>query len=451
MDEPRSRVEIPDTPFSRTSNEEPNLGPSLGWATRRSRHDRHGSGADADDDARARIELSEDASLSAGDPSSPNRLVEGDAEEVLRALRPELEGQVQLFYLDPPYNTGQAAAPSADGMVYDDAVEHGAWLDMLEGVIDEALALLKPSGSILLHLDDNELDYAKVLMDELFGRAAFISRITIDARAPSAFSTVNRGVFKASEYLLWYARDRSRLLSQSLRVARPFDRAYARFLENPADPHEAWRIHPLRDAFERSGYGDLERFVVEHAAQVCRLAPISNSKAGKATIAAKERSRSQPGVVLRVERRAHPPQYILDGNQLIFYERNVSLIDGERRPSAPLTNIWNDIAWEGIATEGGVRFKKGKKPERLLRRCIELCTQPGDWVIDPFSGSGTTAAVAQKLGRRWIGVEQADHIRTRAQPRLARVVGGDDRTGITAVANWKGGGGFRFLRADRRD
>ena len=152
-----------------------------------------------------------------------------------------------------------------------------------------------------------------------------------------------------------------------------------------------------------------------------------------------------PGRVLHM-RRAAPLDdvYVLDAQQLIFYSKNVAMIDGERTASKLLTNIWSDIAWEGIAGEGGVRFPKGKKPERLLRRCIELTTNPGDLVLDSFAGSGTTGAVAHKMGRRWIMVEIGDHADTHIVPRLTKVIDGTDQGGISKAVGWEGGGGFRY-------
>lgn len=136
--------------------------------------------------------------------------------------------------------------------------------------------------------------------------------------------------------------------------------------------------------------------------------------------------------------------YVMNGRQIYFYESKVREIDGERVPAKPLTNLWTDIPYNGIAREGGVEFKNGKKPERLVWRCIELSTDPGDLVLDSFAGSGTTGAVAHKMGRRWIMVEIGDHADTHILPRLHKVIDGDDQGGVTKAVDWKGGGGFRY-------
>ncbi|MDA8032256.1 MAG: site-specific DNA-methyltransferase, partial [Alphaproteobacteria bacterium] len=138
--------------------------------------------------------------------------------------------------------------------------------------------------------------------------------------------------------------------------------------------------------------------------------------------------------------------YILNGEGMVFYEGRLVDIDGSKLPGEILTDVWTDIGWTGIANEGGVQFKNGKKPERLVRRCLEMATSEGDLVLDSFCGSGTTAAVAHKMGRKWIAVELADHCHTHIIPRMKRVIDGDDRTGISRSVNWKGGGGFRYYR-----
>ncbi|MCB9760281.1 MAG: site-specific DNA-methyltransferase [Alphaproteobacteria bacterium] len=368
-----------------------------------------------------------------------NLLIHGENLAALTALMPGIEGQVRCVWIDPPYNTGNRKAPPRGQAGYHDDRSSADWLAMMRPRLDLLRRCLRPDGSLFVQLDDNEMDALKLLLDELFGRDAFISRITVDARAPSAFSTVNRGVFKASEYLLWYARDRSQLRENPLRVPRPPDPAYRKWLVNPEDPHPAWRFTTLRKACPPGV--PLERFQVEHAAQVCRLASISDTKAGRAIVEAKQRSKADPDAVLRVDREGQDPIWITRGQQLLFYDRQVSRVDGALTASRPLTNVWTDLSWEGIANEGGVRFKQGKKPERLVRRCLQLATDPGDLVLDCFLGAGTTAAVAHKMGRRWIGIEQGPQIALVRQ-RLERVVAGQDPTGITALEGWAGGGAF---------
>ena len=380
-----------------------------------------------------------------------NRLVFGDNLLALKALEQEFLGRVKCVYIDPPFNTGAAFEN------YEDGIEHSLWLSLMAYRLELLHALLRPDGVLFVHLDDNELDYCKVLLDEVFGRGNFINRITIEARSPSAFSTVNPGVFKATEYLLWYAKDRQLFRERAVRVKRQPDYAYNKWLQNPDDNHQKWRFVTVMEAYSSAEQPRARRpdsllehfnaFIVRHASQVCRLAAISDTGAGQIIVSKKRESESKPGKILRVDRGdGMEPVFITDGQQIIFYDKNVAHIDGEISATRPLTNVWSDIPWEGIANEGGVTFRKGKKPERLLRRCIDLATDPGDWVLDSFAGSGTTGAVAHKMGRRWIMVELGEHCHTHIIPRLKKVIDGKDSGGITEAVGWEGGGGFRYYR-----
>ena len=387
-----------------------------------------------------------------GEPTGHNRLVHGENLAALGALAAQEPGSVQCVYIDPPYNRG------TDHSHYADARSRSEWLGFMAERLVLLRRLLRREGSLFVQLDDNQIDYLKVLLDDLFGADAFVGRITVQARAPSAFSTVNRGVFKASEYILWYARDRAHFVDHPVRVPRTPDPAYTKWIDNPDDPPTAWRTSTVRAAYTRaSGVRAVrradpafQRFVVAHAGQVFRLAPISDTKAGAGTVAVKQQSRAAPGQVFVHDRGPDlSPVHVLNGQQICRYDRNVSIIDGVPTASRPLTNIWSDIAWEGIAREGGARFKQGKKPERLLRRVLQLSTRPGDRVLDAFGGSGTTAAVAHKMGRTWMLIEKGPQARTIALPRLQRVVDGDDPTGISASVGWSGGGGFSVWTVDR--
>ena len=390
-------------------------------------------------------------------------------------------------------------------------------------------SLLHEEGSLFIHLDDSEVDYCKVILDEIFGRANFVNRITIEARSPSAFSTVNPGVFKASEYILWYCKDKSEFQSKTMRIEKEnIDKAYNKFLLNKEKSRDEWKLISLNQAFLESWNEDrikhikefvndnyeffkeksnkeiqllfeeqftyaqmlklsnvksqfskkakqfnleefsqwaylylLERvsapykendyknFVLLNAEFVCREAEIDDDGAGKQTVDLKNESLNEIGKFFTLEREGYDTQVIRNGKQIIFYNKNVESIEGKLTPTKLLTNIWSDISWEGIAKEGDVKFKKGKKPEKLIQRCIELATSATDsenWVLDSFGGSGTTAAVAHKIGRKWVMVELGEHCHTHIIPRLKKVINGTDQAGISKSVNWKGGGGFKYYR-----
>ncbi|MET3499642.1 adenine-specific DNA-methyltransferase [Mucilaginibacter rubeus] len=391
----------------------------------------------------------ENPEYSYGDPSTENMLIHGDNLLALKALEQDYAGKIKCIYIDPPYNTGNAFEH------YDDGIEHSLWLNLIHKRLSLLKTLLAKDGCIFIQLDDNELDYCKIICDELFGRNNFVNRITIDVRAPSAFSTVNPGVFKASEYLLFYAKDKSFFKEIGTRVAREPDYAYSLWLQNPDADFKEWKFENVLNAYRRivkekesthprKRLDDYNKFVINNADRIARLASISDTGAGQQVIDLKNVSLSNKDEIFRLQRKQGLDDvYVLNGQQLIFYKKNVVEIEGKQQASKLLTNIWDDIAWEGIANEGGVIFKRSKKPERLIKRILELTTNEGDLVLDSFLGSGTTAAVAHKMRRKYIGIELGDHAITHCYPRLKAVVDGE-QGGISKAIGWQGGGGFKF-------
>lgn len=398
--------------------------------------------------------LIENKKLSYGDKESENMLIHGDNLLALKALETDFSGKIKCVYIDPPFNTG--ARIDADGreIGYEDGYEHSIWLDMMHKRLELIKILLADNGAIFIHLDENEIDYCKVMMDEIFGRKNFMNRITVDSRSPSAFSTVNPGVFKSAEYILFYAKDRSKLVEYPIRVERTPDYAYDKFIINFEENYSKWKYITVSEAFDknyskksRKPQGvmvDYNRFIVENADRIFRFTAISDTGAGKAIVELKHKSLDNKGVIFRMERDGELDDiYILNGQQISFYKKNIREIDGKKCATTMLTDIWTDIAWEGIANEGGVTFKKGKKPEKLLKRCLELVTNEGDMVLDSFLGSGTTVAVAHKMKRKWIGIEMGEHCYSHSRARINYVIDGD-KTGISSIVDWQGGGGYKF-------
>lgn len=402
--------------------------------------------------------LIHDPSMDYGDPDTGNMLIHGDNLLVLKALEQDFAGKIKCIYIDPPFNTGARIDADGNEIGYEDGIEHSIWLNLMAERLRIMRRLLSEDGAIFIHLDDNESDYCKVIADEIFGRRNFMNRITVDSRSPSAFSTVNPGVFKAAEYILFYAKNRSLLVESPVRIKRDPDYAYDKFIVNIDDEYSQWRYIALSDAYSqfseqakgsrktknpKQASDAYNTFIIDNAHRIFRFTAISDKGAGKATVELKYRSLDTPDTILRLERQGLDDVYVLNGQQITFYSKNIVEIDGQKCASRILTDIWSDIAWEGIASEGGVTFKKGKKPERLIKRCLELVTKPGDIVLDSFLGSGTTAAVAQKMHRRYIGIELGPHCYTHSRARLMRVVDGD-QTGISKIVDWHGGGGFTF-------
>ena len=239
------------------------------------------------------------------------------------------------------------------------------------------------------------------------------------------------------------------------------DSRYSKFIENFGDEFQHWRLVVLRDAFAqtlgitatklREKLGDdydvaLNDFVLENAERVVRTGRVKDKDVNESAREALQQSRRTKNTVFRSERQDRSDYYFLDGEQLLFYSSKTSIIDGIYVAGEVLSNIWDDLLSNNLHKEGGVSFPKGKKPEGLVKRILELFTDKGDLVLDSFAGSGTTGAVAHKMGRRWAMVELGEHCHSHIIPRLQGVIDGTDASGVTRAVNWKGGGGFRYYR-----
>lgn len=385
-----------------------------------------------------------------------NRLIFGDNLLALKALEQEFTGKVKCIYIDPPYNTGAAFEH------YDDGLEHSIWLGLIKERLDILKKLLTKNGVIFIHIDDKEMAYLKIVCDEIFGREQFLNMIVVKTSDPSGHKTVNPSPYSQTEYILMYAKDRSLYKYDQIYVESEYDSGYGKIILNKEEHYSKWKIRSLNEVvasslgFEntrlaRKSMGRMTfdalvaGYALEHRNCVFQSTAISNA-AGKAIVDARDKSKNLKDQVIHIEREDFEDIYILNGRQVYFYSSKVKEIDGELVPAKPLTNLWTDIPWNGIANEGDVEFKNGKKPERLIERILKISTSPGDLVLDSFAGSGTTGAVAHKMGRRWIMVELGEHCHTHIIPRLRKVIDGTDQGGISKAVNWQGGGGFRYYR-----
>ena len=390
-----------------------------------------------------RAPLEREPGRSYGDPSSENMLIHGDNLDAMKRLaQSELAGAFRCIYFDPPYNSGRRFAE------YDDALEPREWRAMLRVRLEAARSLLADEGSIFVQIDDTELGPLQVEMDDVFGRKQRVSTITVVRSAATGHKAINRGPVNVTDFLLVYAKERARWrCNPILRERLDYDDAYSTWLENPNDGPESWRFGPLVAHARRVLGGEasraaIESFAIEHAEHVVRFAQPRYEAVSREARALIDRSRREPDRVLCLERSGRSNFVLRGGNRVLRLEDKVAIRDGRRVIVEPLTNVWDDVPFQGIAREGGARFVRNKKPERLIARILALATQPGDWVLDAFLGSGTTAAVAHKMGRRWVGIERGEQMNELCVPRLRRVVDGEDTGGMSRALGWAGGGGF---------
>jgi adenine-specific DNA-methyltransferase len=384
-----------------------------------------------------------------------NRLIFGDNLLALKALEHEFAAKVKCVYIDPPFNTGEAFEH------YDDGVEHSLWLDLMAQRLRLIHRLLSSDGTLFIHIDDNELGYLIVLCDEIFGRTNRINVITFKQSSASGPKAINPGLVTTANYLIFYAKDKARWRPNRVYQAVPRDDRYSSFIENVEDHYSTWRLGTLREAFARHHKStwaevrvrfadrledELTKFVLKYRDRVVQPALIRDKDINEDARAALQRSRDAPDSVVCSARADKDDYYFLNGKQLLFYRNKVKRVGGVETSALAASNIWDDLLSNNVHQEGGVSFPKGKKPEALLERILLFASQPGDWILDSFAGSGTTGAVAHKMGRRWIMVELGDHCHTHVLPRMIRVVDGSDVGGVTGSVGWKGGGGFRYYR-----
>lgn len=384
-----------------------------------------------------------DAARSYGDPSSESAVIHADNVDAMERLaRDGFLGRFRCAYFDPPFNSGRRFAE------YEDARSPDAWRAMMTRRLEVARSLLADDGAAFVEIDDTELGSLQVAMDAVFGREHRIATITVVRSAATGHKAINPGLVNVTDFILAYARDRARWRpNRQVRERDDYDRAYSTWLENPGDPCDRWRFVSLTTHVRgRLGAGAtraaIERFAMDHAEHVVRFAQPRYEAVSRAARALIDRSRLEPERVLRLERDGRRDLLLRAGNRVLFLADKTAVVDGRRVLVEPLTNVWDDVPFQGIAREGGARFVRNKKPEKLVARVLAMSTDPGDWVLDAFLGSGTTAAVAHKMGRRWVGIESGDHLDAICLPRLRRVVDGGDATGVTRAFDWRGGGGF---------
>lgn len=376
-------------------------------------------------------------SYSVGAPSDggiqDNILIQGDNLLALKALEQEFSGKVKCVYIDPPYNTG-----SAFGSFYDDGVEHSLWLTLMRDRLDRLRALLSEDGILFVQLDDNEGHYGKVLCDEVFGRANFIA--TFIWRKVDSPNDNKVAVTPDHEFIFAYAKN--------IGVADLKQQVATDILEAYRGPDEQGRFYRDR-LLKKNGKNSLR------TDRPSMWFPIVGPD-GKDVYPLHDDGREARWALGKAS-----VDRLVATNEIIWKDRGV---DGEQRwvpytreyapknPARPYFTIWNDLhttrqtkAHQKQLFGAGSEFDT-PKPEDLIERLIRLATNEDDIVLDSFAGSGTTGAVAHKMGRRWIMVELGDHATTHIVPRLKKVIDGEDPGGVTEAVGWEGGGGYRFYR-----
>ena len=423
--------------------------------------------------------LMEDREKSYGDPRSENMLIHGDNLVALQALQQDFYGSIKCIYIDPPYNTGSAFEH------YDDNLEHSIWLSLMRKRLILLRELLSEEGTIWIQIDDEEQAYLKVLCDEVFGRGNFVNMISVNMKNIAGVSGggEDKRLKKNCEYILIYAKDYSLLpLFNGPYVYTEI----SDLVQQYAEEGKSWKYTSVLDEpGEKEYYGSTvdgdgneikvylrKNPVMMSIKQVATRDGITEKEAyQKYGISIFQTTNAQSSIRSRVmEYRTensiaedlisieYVPRtgknrgtlyeqfYKGDKCRLFVWLKDTSeVIDGEFYKKDLQGTYWDMNAWmKNLTKEGSVEFGNGKKPEQLIRQIFEMATEPGDWVLDSFLGSGTTAAVATKMERKWVGIELGNHAYTHCKVRLDRIVNGEDAGGITKAVNWEGGSGYHF-------
>lgn len=363
----------------------------------------------------------ETGTLLNGKPWPGNMLIHGDNLLALRALEQDFAGQVKCIYIDPPYNTGSAFEH------YDDNLEHSQWLNLMRPRLEILRNLLSEDGTIWISIDDDEQAYLRILCDEVFGRSNYIETIVWQR----AYSPVNlkKTISRSHDYVLVYAKHLTKDYSLN-KLPRSIE-ANERYKNPDNDPRGVWKS---TDSTAQAGHGTKSQFYVLSAPNGKQ----HHLPSGRCWVYTED--------VMNRMIADNRIWFGPDGNNVPAIKRFLTEVRDGIVPQTlwPYTEVGHtqEAKKEIKALDFNTIFDT-PKPERLLLRILQIATNPDDIVLDSFLGSGTTAAVAHKMGRRWIGVELGNHAYTHCAARMKKVIEGE-QGGISKSQNWQGGGGFKF-------
>ncbi len=382
-----------------------------------------------------------------------NLLIKSNNLVSLCSLKKLYEGQIQLIYIDPPYNTGN------DSFKYNDNFNHSTWLTFMKNRLLLAHALLKQEGAIYISIDQNELGSILFLLDEIFGKENRKNIITVKRSSVSGAKVINPGVVNISEHLVIYSKNTNKWKPNKTFREKDWDQRYNNFIVNINDEPSNWKYCSVLEAFAKESnvkktelkklYKDeyeneLKNFVFQHNTQVIQFAYLDDKSISQAARDLKNKSQKDHSKTFKLLRDDKSDYFMYKGKVILFMSDRLIDMGEEQVFGELISDIWDDVLPNDIHNEGGVSLRKGKKPEKLLARIIELGSSEGDIILDFFSGSGTTGAVAHKMKRKYIICEQLEYTETLPLNRLLNTIKGE-QSGISKQFNWKGGGSFVYL------
>ena len=379
-----------------------------------------------------------------------NLIIRGNNVLALSSLCGRYTNRIQFIYIDPPYNTAN------DSFKYNDSFKRSTWLSFMKTRIQYARKLLKESGVIAIQINYKEYSYLKVLCDDLLGEENYITTVTIKTATTASFRAINDCPVNVSEFIIIYAKNKAKAKIKPVYVACDYSEDYGSYIKNYNQDCNSWEIIPVDNLiYEAEGvsswqeykrlhgenwkeirYKKKAAFCMENSDRIVSLNTMQ--KPSQEIVRIVEQSKKERNKVFQVG-----TTYIYNGRTLAFFSKKLREIDGKITPTEILTNIWTDISFLSLGNEGGVDLPNGKKPEKLIQRLFGLFTDSEDIIMDYHLGTGTTCAVAHKMGMHYIGVEQLDYGQDDSLVRLQNVIAGE-QGGISKFVDWQGGGSFVY-------
>lgn len=377
-----------------------------------------------------------------------NLIIKGNNLLALHSLKKKYTGLVKLIYIDPPYNTGN------DSFGYNDSFNHSTWLTFMKNRLQVAKELLANNGLIFIHIDDIEFFNLKILSDEIFGSDRFINVISVRSSTPSGTKTAHKDktIIKQKDLILVYKGGENVTLHPQYVKRKKWDTHYSLILERKEDG--TYCFHKLVDELKKLGIlkpedkledvdienKDFKNYYLKRSKEICRLQSHKNKEIEK-------RSRLLVNQVYEDISDGRVNGLYYNGQVVTPLAQSIKKVYSNQKfvddLGILLCDFWDDIDFQNTQNEGGISFPTAKKPEMLLYRIIEMCTNENDIVMDFFLGSGTSAAVAHKMRRRYLGIEQLDYGQNDSIVRLKNVINGE-HSGISKGINWQGGGSFVY-------
>lgn len=390
------------------------------------------------------------------DPKCNGLLVHSENLQALTLLAEKYKGQVRSVYIDPPYNTG------SDEFLYRDGYQESSWLSLMEDRLSKGTVFMQDGGTFSMSIDLKELDKAIALTDVVMGVRNRRANITIKRGSLTGAKVINPGPVNLSENVLVYSAPNGGWRPERALRQKGYDDRYNQVILNPDDGPDNWRFDTVLEQFAvseglpksklkkvlKDEYDTrLYKWVIANADRVVQLASLDENSVGNDAVEAKRLSTKNSDKVIHVPRADHNDYFILNGKLILFYKDRLAEIDGLLVPAEPISDIWDDVLPNDLHNEGGVTLRKGKKPEKLIQRILKGSSVESDIVMDYYMGSGTTTAVAHKMKRRYVGIEQGDYFDSKPLDRMKRVLYGE-QSGVSKAERWTGGGFFKYIRLE---